>query len=191
MIEDPTAPYTPARFVSEATAILRQYGETDEGFRAVAERLRELARQPGIVSGERLRSLHGSGATATILQEGEDGTCALMLACFPAAAPTPVHNHNSWGIACVVQGRDRYLRWERLDDGADPERAELRLAEEIVLEPGDVVWFHGPPHDIHSQQGIGDDAWELVFFGTNPNLRSRSYFDPERGTVAQAGAMRE
>lgn len=183
--------YTPARFVNEATAILRQRGVNDDGFGAVAERLRVLAQQPGILSGENLRALHGSGSTATILHEGEDGTCALMLARFPETEPTPVHNHNSWGIACVVQGRDRYLRWERLDDGTDPERAELRLAEERVLEPGDVVWFHEPPHDIHSQQGIGDAAWELVLFGTNPNLRPRSYFDPERGTVAQAGAMRE
>ena len=145
------APYTPADFVHDATALLAEHGATDAGFAAVADRLRHLARQPGLVAGEHLTALHGSGATATILHEGADGTCALMLARFPAEAPTPVHNHNSWGIACVVQGRDRYLRWERLDDGADPDRADLRLAQERILEPGDTVAFHGPPHDIHSQ----------------------------------------
>ena len=180
--------YTPADFVEEATALLADHGATDEGLAAVAERLRRLAGEPGIVSEEELRWLHGSGATATILHEGADGTCALMLARFPAEAPTPVHNHNSGGIACVVRGRDRYLRWERLDDGSDPGRADLRLAEERVLEPGDTVAFHGPPYDIHSQQGIGEAAWELVFFGRNPNVQPRAYFDSGTGAVTYADA---
>jgi predicted metal-dependent enzyme (double-stranded beta helix superfamily) len=191
MADSSQTPYTPADFIAEATDLLARHGATDEGFAAVGERLRRLAAQPGIVSDERLAALHGSGSTATILHEGTDGTCALMLARFPAEAPTPVHNHNSWGIACVVQGRDRYLRWERLDDGTDPNRADLRLAEERELKPGDVVAFHGPPHDIHSQQGIGEAAWELVFFGRNPNVQPRAYFDPETGAVTYASATED
>jgi predicted metal-dependent enzyme (double-stranded beta helix superfamily) len=179
---------SPAAFIADAVELLAKHGATDEGFGAVGARLRRLARQPGIVADEHLAALHGSAAAATVLHEGADGTYALLLGRFPAEAPTPVHNHNTWGIACVVQGRDRYLRWERRDDGTDPTRADLELAEERELGPGDVVWFHGPPHDIHSQQGIGGAAWELVFFGTNPNNQPRAYFDPERGTVTYARA---
>ena len=181
---------SPAAFVAAAVELLAKHGATDEGFRAVGARLRRLARQPGLVPDEQLAALHGSAASVTVLHEGADGTYALLLGRFPAEAPTPVHNHNTWGIACVVQGRDRYLRWERRDDGTDPTRVALELAEERELRPGDVVWFHGPPHDIHSQQGIGEAAWELVFFGTNPNNQPRAYFDPERGTVSYAHATR-
>ena len=181
---------SPAAFVADAVELLAQHGATDEGFRAVGVRLRRLARQPGIVPDEQLAALHGSTASGTVLHEGTDGTCALTLARFPAEAPTPVHNHNTWGILCVVRGRDRYRRWERLDDGTDPTRASLELAEERELAPGDVVWFQGPPHDIHSQQGIGEAVWELAFFGTNPNNQPRAYFDPERGTVTYARATR-
>ena len=182
--------YTPADFVQDATTLLADLGQTDEGFEAVGTLLQRLAAQPGIISEEHLQSLHGSGSTATILTEGSDGSCALMLARFPAEAPTPVHNHNSWGIACVVQGRDRYERWERLDDGSDPDHADLRLAEEFELGPGDFVYFHKPPHDIHSQQGIDEAAWELVFFGKNPNTKPRAYFDPERHSVTYDNATR-
>ena len=182
------ASYTPADFVADATGLLAEHGATDAGFAAVSDRLRRLARQPGLIDDDRLAALHGSGASATILHEGADGTCALMLARFPAEAPTPVHNHNSWGIACVVRGRDRYLRWERMDDGSDADRADLRLAEERILEPGDTVAFHGPPHDIQSQQGIDEAAWEVVFFGKNPNAQPRAYFDPETGAVSYAAA---
>jgi hypothetical protein len=87
MARTPPPPDTPASFVAAAEEVLARLGPTDEGFRAVAERLRRLARRPGIVSEEHLSALHGAGSTATILHEGEDGRCALMLARFPAEAP--------------------------------------------------------------------------------------------------------
>lgn len=184
----PAAADTPEAFVADAEAILARLGATDAGFTAVAERLRRLATEPAILDRADLAGLHGS-AGATILCEGAGGS-ALMLACFPTDAPTPVHNHNSWGIVCVVRGTDRYLRWEREDDGADPARARLRLADERILRTGDVLWFQEPPHDIHSQQAIGAPAWELVYFGRNPNTRPRAYFDPDSGTVTYADAAR-
>jgi hypothetical protein len=182
----PAAPDTPEAFVADAETLLRRLGATDAGFAAVAERLRRLAAEPSLMDRAGLAGLHGS-AGATILHEGAGGT-ALMLACFPHEQPTPVHNHNSWGVVCVVRGTDRYLRWEREDDGADPARARLRLADERTLRAGDVLWFQEPPHDIHSQQGIDQPAWELVYFGCNPNTRPRAYFDPEAGTVSYADA---
>jgi hypothetical protein len=189
MADEPATPAavdTPEAFVADAEALLRRLGATDAGFAAVAERLRRLAAEPSLMDRPDLAGLHGS-AVASILCEGSDGT-ALMLACFPHEEPTPVHNHNSWGVVCVVRGTDRYLRWQREDDGADPAHARLRLAEERTLRPGDVLWFGEPPHDIHSQQGIGEPAWELVYFGSNPNTRPRAYFDPEAETVTYADA---
>jgi len=188
LVTSPT--YAAADFVGEAIALLDQFGPTDEAFLAIGERLRFLAQQPGILNEDRLASLHGSGSTATILHEEDDGSCALMLAKFPPDAPTPIHNHNSWGVACVVQGRDRYRRWVRQGDASDSGQADLHLAEEFELEAGDFVWFLGPPHDIHSQQGVGEAAWELVFFGKNPNLQPRAYYDPQDGSVSYADAIR-
>jgi hypothetical protein len=182
----PAASDTPEAFVADAEALLLRLGATEAGFAAVAERLRRLAAEPSILDRTDLAGLHGA-ASATILCEGAGGS-ALMLACFPAEEPTPVHNHNSWGVVCVVRGTDRYLRWMREDDGADAARARLRLADERILRAGEVIWFHEPPHDIHSQQGIDAPAWELVYFGSNPNSRPRAYFDPDAGTVTYADA---
>ena len=105
--EDPDD--SPAAFVADAVELLAKHGATDEGFRAVGARLRRLARRPGIVADEHLAALHGAAAS-TVLHEGADGTCALMLASFPTEAPTPVHNHNTWGIACVVPALASCLR---------------------------------------------------------------------------------
>jgi nitrilase len=178
-------------FFEQAAAAVARTGPGNEAFAAVGDLLRGLAAKADLVAPEAtragLRTLHGSGAASTILGEGADGS-VLMLARFPSDAPTPVHNHNSWGVVCVLEGRDRYLSWRRLDDGSDPGHARVELAEERELGPLDVVWFDPPPQDIHSQQGIGGDVWELVYFGANPNLAPRAYFEPDTGTVTYANA---
>ena len=164
---------------------------TRDGFAAssgqIGDALRKLGQDPSVFEGE-LVTLHGSGAAAAVIGRGRGGS-VLMLARFSPEAETPVHNHNTWGVVCVVRGRDRYRRWERLDNDGAKDHARLRLAEERELVAGEVITFDGPPHDIHSQQGVDAPAWELVYFGKDPNEQPRSYFDTNAGTVRQASAM--
>ena len=44
---------------------------------------------------------------------------------------------------------------------------------------------HDAPADIHSQQGIGGDAWELVYFARDPTTHKRLYFDPDQELVEE------
>ena len=154
----------------------------------IARLLQELALQPDILPKVELARLHDAGSTATILHQGDDGRGALMLLRLPDDAPTPVHNHNTWGVAAVIEGTNRYWRWERLDDLSDPEHAELHMAEVFDHGPGEYVLWGDPPHDLHAQQGIDGIAYEFVFFGRNPNLQPRAYFDPDTGRVTYASA---
>jgi predicted metal-dependent enzyme (double-stranded beta helix superfamily) len=182
------SPYSPESAVADAATELAQAGSAQVAFDRLAGLLRRLAGESAFMSA-RLESLHRSGAAAVILAEHPAGP-TLMLARFPHEAPTPVHNHNSWAVLLVVSGRDRHLRWVRVDEGTEPGQARIRVAEERELEPGDALFLPAPPHDIHSQQGVGGPAWELVLFGTNPDVRPRAYFDPERQTVAYREAFR-
>ncbi|TME65134.1 MAG: hypothetical protein E6I51_00905 [Chloroflexi bacterium] len=109
--------------------------------------LRELARSRTIQLDRLAAGLHGTATAQTILAS-DDGGLTLMLVRFPHEAATPVHDHRSWGVACVVEGVD-------------------------------------PPDDIHSQQGVGAAAYELVCFGRNPMNGTRQYFDPHNGTVTE------
>ena len=154
-------------------------GGVDE---AVLQRLGELlsasSRAPGFVPDAEMRTLHGSQASFSILETG-DGGLTLMLARFSAEAETPVHDHGSWGVACVVRGRDRYRHYRHAAD-----RVELLYEKE--LGPGDFVSWLDPPHDVHSQQGVGETAWELVLFGKDVTRIPRHYHDLETGTVRTA-----
>jgi predicted metal-dependent enzyme (double-stranded beta helix superfamily) len=179
--------YRPGDLMDDVAELLAVAPLNAETFASIGALLRRLAADPDLVTGAHLDALHGTGAAATIIARHPAGP-VLMLARFPQEAPTPVHNHNSWGVACVVSGRDEYVRWERLDDGADAGAATVRAAETLELGHGDVVWFGEPPDDIHSQQGIGEAAWELVLFGRDPDAQPRAYFNPKTGSVTQARA---
>ena len=175
-------------FFDMAERVVADHGPSLAAFTRLADLLRIVAAERTLLDESRLGTLHDSSAQAIILGHGPKGS-TLMLGRFSAEAPTPVHNHNSWGVLCVIRGRDRHILWARQDDGSRPEQAQLRIIETRELGPGDVAWFPDVPGDIHSQQGIGEAAWELVYFGRDPMALPRLYFDPDRGRVEERAAF--
>ncbi|HYM67236.1 MAG TPA: hypothetical protein VEW68_08100, partial [Patescibacteria group bacterium] len=135
--------------------------------------------EPGFLEAVEMRPMHGGDSEFDVLQSDPDGL-TLVLGRFSAAEETPVHDHDSWGVACVVRGRDRYRHWE-----LDP-AGRLRLLYEKELGPGTFVTWLGPPQDIHSQQGIGEAAIELILFGKNVMEAPRHYYDLATGEVRTA-----
>jgi predicted metal-dependent enzyme (double-stranded beta helix superfamily) len=185
-MSDSTIEAASARVVAVAREAVGTDGISDAAAGKIKEALRELAATPALLEQVDMHRLHDSGAAATLLaSEGPEGI-TLVLARFASDAPTPVHDHGTWGVACVVAGEDRYVHWERLDSGQDADHAQVRVHYERLLGPGETVDWQDPPHDIHSQQGSGGDVWELVLFGRNALQHPRHYFDPETGSVRTA-----
>ncbi len=154
-------------------------GVDEKSLETVGQLLSDVSREPGFIPAAEMKSLHGSDTTSAVLQT-DPGGLTLMLGRFSPKEETPVHNHNSWGIACVVQGRDFYRHWHHDDEG------RLKVLYEKELGPGMFVTWLDPPHDIHSQQGIDEPALELVLFGKNTMTIPRNYYDPESGKVRTA-----
>ena len=91
-------------------------GADESSRQAVGRLLAAESARPGFVPDAEMRSLHGGESTFTILESSPDGL-TLMLAKFSAEEETPVHDHGSWGIACVVRGRDRYRHYRTDEPG--------------------------------------------------------------------------
>jgi len=173
--------------VSKTRQIVDRHGVSEVSMQSIQQVLHELASTPGLGEAASLQEIHKSGAAAVALaSEGAD-SITLVYARFPPQKATPVHDHGSWGVAYVLAGHDRYIHWQRLDDGADPHQARLVVEYERILGPGDSVYWFAPPSDIHSQQGYnGETAWELVMFGHDPMQVERHYFDIDSGNVTTA-----
>jgi predicted metal-dependent enzyme (double-stranded beta helix superfamily) len=169
-----------------ARKVIDEHGVTESAMRQIQTSLHDLAQAPGLDDLAILQELHRSGAAAAVLDsEGLDGL-TLVFARFPPDAPTPIHDHNTWGVAYVIEGHDHYIHWERVDDGHDPEHAQLHIQYEKILGPGESVFWFAPPGDIHSQQGQNETAWELVLFGKDALHIERHYFDAATGHISVA-----
>lgn len=189
--------YGIAEFIADAKRVVPPDGSDPgpAGRIAIGECLKRLAVNPDILAATGTTSAPRQGTHGMDIRGGEihkepNGTLALMLARFPHETETPVHNHNSWGVVCVVAGRDRYVAWRRADDGQQEGHAVVVKDFERVLGAGDVVHFPDMPQDLHSQQGVDAPVWELVFFGRDPNAQPRLYFDPAVHSVQAAQAIR-
>jgi predicted metal-dependent enzyme (double-stranded beta helix superfamily) len=167
-----------AEFMARARDILSA-GADEEARERVGRLLALESAKPGFIPKAEMSSLHGGDSTSTILQSDPDGL-TLMLGRFSALEETPVHDHGSWGIACVVSGRDRYRHYHT--DAA----GKLTILYEKELGPGEFVTWPDPPNDIHSQMGIDEPAWELVLFGKDVMRIPRHYHDLVTGEVRTA-----
>jgi hypothetical protein len=83
---------------------------------------------------------------------------------FDPDSPTTIHDHGSAGAGLVVEGRDRYERFERSSDGT------ARLESIHDLAAGDVIWWNEPPDDVHRQTSIGDGSIELILLARPPGV---------------------
>jgi predicted metal-dependent enzyme (double-stranded beta helix superfamily) len=172
-------------FIDDVKAILAEHGDGDDGLNRIKARMQQLTKDPELTQddGAPVGNVH-AGKQKPPLYTDETGL-TLVRARFGPHQNTPIHNHFSWGIVAVYEGRDQYQVWRRLDDGDDEGYAEVEMVEELILEPGDAMIIPHPPQDIHAQQGVGEDTSEFVLFGRNAMQGPRLYFDPEKKTATK------
>ena len=99
------------------------------------------------------------------------------------AAPTAIHAHGHAGVVLVVEGRQRYERFERTGDTA------VRPESIHDLTVGDVAWWNDPPDDIHRQTGMGDGAIELVLIAGAPDDKGEHTEEPTHESELRAALI--
>ena len=93
---------------------------------------------------------------------------------------TPIHNHGTWGVVALLEGRERHTLWRRMSHSDDvPESLELVGHQD--LEAGEIISFM--PDAIHQVETLGPEpALTFQLYGdTQP--KSRYQFDPETFTA--------
>lgn len=173
-------------FIAHVKAILAQDGPTEAGLGKIAQKMQEMSQRTDLFDIGEYRPPTPGGNTigGYRLHAEPDDTLILSVSQFSHERPTPVHTHNTWGVLCGYRGRDQYTQWTRQDDGAVEDHADLKEVINLVITPGDAVWWLDYPNDIHQQQALGDEpSWELLLMGRSTRGIERLHFDPDNSKV--------
>ena len=171
--------YTLAEFVAR----LRVITAATRDPREITERVTPLARALAL-SRTWLEPKHYAGDGQQgfgihVLHEEPDHTLLVFAAAWLPGRGAPPHNHGTWAVVTGVDGPERNILWDRVDDGSRPGYAKIRKREDGVFGPGDVLTLM--PAEIHSVANESAQVTvSLHVYGYNLNLTSRSEFDPER-----------
>jgi predicted metal-dependent enzyme (double-stranded beta helix superfamily) len=99
------------------------------------------------------------------------------------ARVSPPHDHGaSWAIYGQATEHTDMIEWERIDNGGDPARSQLKPARKYRLTPGHAgIYQNGMIHSID----YPDKSIFIRVTGTNLDRISRTMFNLETGKVTQ------
>ncbi|MFE6282960.1 cysteine dioxygenase [Streptomyces sp. NPDC057877] len=99
-----------------------------------------------------------------VLHAEEDGSFSIVSLVWLPGQRTSVHDHVSWCVTGVHEGREHERRYALVPDGTT---ARLVATRDVVNEQGDVCGF-APPGDIHRVWNAGADlAISLHVYGAD------------------------
>jgi 3-mercaptopropionate dioxygenase len=126
----------------------------------------------------------GGGIGQYALYRAEDRSLCLFSLVVPVGAETPVHDHLAWGLVGIYRGEQDETVYRRLDDGADPGRAQLEVARRQTLSRGGFYPLLPPADDIHFVKTVSDvPSVSIHLLANDTACVWRHRFEPASGAV--------
>ncbi|HZQ34883.1 MAG TPA: hypothetical protein VFD32_03045 [Dehalococcoidia bacterium] len=121
----------------------------------------------------------GKAASYALLRS-QDPEYVLFSMVLPAGESTKVHNHLAWGLIGLWQGTQFEVQYRRMDDGSNPEYAELQETERRRLERGEITRLLPPVDDIHIITTLSDTpSISIHLLGNDLGKIRRQLFYPD------------
>ncbi len=183
MTMDHTTEYGVTEFVEDAKRIM----ETSEGasdresaVRALEPLLRRALDGPGWED-SRYATITESGRPGFEYYRNPETSLHIYGVLFRPDAPTPVHDHVTWGIIGVYSGTQRTTRYHREDDGSVPGQCQITEVTDDLLTHG-ATYPLLPPHDIHRIEVVSaEPGLSIHVLGADLKLQRRRIFDVAAG----------
>lgn len=110
-----------------------------------------------------------------------DGSWCLVSVVWNVGQRTPVHGHETWGVAGIYSGTEREMRYLK---PAVADAGPLTPAGEHVWRRGQVTVCCTTDDDVHSVVAEGDEPTiGIHVYGGNLGTLNRPAYDPDTGAV--------
>lgn len=176
------AEYALDEFVADVRGSIEQASTMAELLRQVKEHLWRLVSSPGWLERDHGLPVQGD-YRSRVLYRDPDYLFTVTASIQKPGHHTPPHDHGeAWAAYGVYRNTVQMSRYERLDDGSVPGRAEIHLAERYLAKPGHVDTI--PPFGIHEIENVTDElSIAVVIRSRHLGEIWRNCFSPERNEV--------
>lgn len=171
--------YTLANYIDD----LKRISAEESNHEVVVEKLKPLAERLGVnrdwIERDKITYNHEQGFGIQLLHEEPNHDLAVFLFSWLPNRGTLPHNHKTWAVVVGLEGEEKEVHFQRVDDGSKPGHAELKRTGDWTLTSGAVTACL--PEDIHSVWNHGEEvSLSLHTYGKHINYTGRSEFDLEQ-----------
>jgi predicted metal-dependent enzyme (double-stranded beta helix superfamily) len=166
-------------FVVDLRAIATQTQDENSILSQVKPLAKRVALGKDWLSQDHYKANPDTGFGSNLLHVESDNSLFIVAVSWLAGRSAPPHDHGTWAVVVGVDGPERNIFWERMDDGSHPGYAELRKIHDKTMSEGDVIAMStGAIHSVYNET----DRTTLSFhvYGHHLNHTGRSQFDPEK-----------
>jgi len=151
------ARYTFQDFITDLELITEVEKSDSEKIKKIARKMRLLINGEPFLTRQELQPRNDHYARHLVHVDRKRRFIVVSLV-WGSGQGTPIHDHQTWGVAGVIQNELRVTNYLRLDDKKKPGFADLREASAIVAPPGTVTYVLPPNEEIHKMENSGDDT---------------------------------
>lgn len=171
-------PYELDRFIADCRATLTK-DSGPAGRETVRQNLERLLSEPEFIA----RYCVDAKPGLTVLYEDPDLGFQVLAHVNAKARVSPPHDHGaSWAIYGQATEYTDMVEWERVNDGGDPAKSQLRPAKKYRLTPRHAgIYQDGTIYSID----YPDKSVFIRVTGTNLDRITRKMFNLETGKVTQ------
>jgi len=101
-----------------------------------------------------------------------------------------IHDHaHIYTLYGVLDGNERIERWERVDDGSQPDYAEIRKASDVYVGRGEIDLVK--PYEIHRELLESDRSVAVIIRSAKGGEFDQGRYDPETNKYWESPGPRQ
>ena len=173
------------RFVRKTRALFAQGPDLDARWTALRPILAELLADPEVIeaSSHWPACVPADGRAENLLfyEDPDYGFAINGLVKGEArhGQPARIHDHaHIYTLYGVLDGRERVVRYERLDDRSRPDYAEIRQASNVLVGPGEIDLVK--PYEIHTEITVGERTVAVIVRSQKGGDFNQGRYIPEK-----------
>lgn len=172
--------YSIEEYAADLRAIAAETSDEDEILRRVGPLALRFAADRSWLLDRHYEADEEQGFGVHLLHEEADHSLAVLALAWLPGCGTPPHDHGTWAVVAGVDGVERNVRYNRVDDRGRDDYAELEVRHEFDADAGDLVCMK--TGGIHKVTNETDRVTLSVHtYGRHVNFTNRSQFDLETG----------